>query len=237
MKRYTLNDQVYDAILEMIVDGLLHPGDRVSDAVLAEQLGVSRTPVREALATLTAHGLLVRTAHHGCHVVEPSHDDLVAVFQVREANEALAARLMAVQGTDEDLAELERIHQKLLQAASEADRMAYWRHDFAFHHHILQGCGNTYLTGGAHLVALMVQFFLTADHYYRGADSAEAIGWTKVSAPEHTAIWQAIRDRDAEAAERMMRRHMRSSSARVQAASRENAAEAVSALQSVRAVL
>ncbi len=217
MKRYTLNDQVRDAILNMIVGGELHPGDRVPDAILAEQLGVSRTPVREALATLTAQGLLVKEAHYGCRVVEPSQDDLVAVFQVREANEALAARLMAEQGADEDLAGLSLIHQQLLQAAGDADMMTYWRHDFTFHHQILLGCGNKYLADGAHLMVLLLQFFLVADRYHSHPENGATPGWTDVSAREHTAIFRAIQSRDGNAAERTMREHMHRSGARVQA--------------------
>ena len=216
MKRYTLNDQVYDAILEMIVNGELHPGDRVSDVRVAEQLGVSRTPVREALATLTAHGVLSRNAHHGCRVIEPSHEDLLAVFQVREANEALAARLMALQGTAEDIADLERVYEGLAQAANDQDLMAYWRWDFEFHRQVLVGCGNKYLAGGAHLMALLLKFFLVADKRHYGIHNAQAPRWASVSLLEHAAIWRAIRDRDAEAAERTMREHMRKSSGRVQ---------------------
>ncbi|NPV46417.1 MAG: GntR family transcriptional regulator [Armatimonadetes bacterium] len=200
----------------MIVSGEFQPGDRVPDVVVAEKLGVSRTPVREALATLVAHGLLIKNAHFGCTVVEPSPADLLAVFQVREVNEALAARLMALQGTAEDIATLGEIHRQLMGAASDRDVMAYWRSDFEFHRQILIGSGNRYLAEGPHLTALLLQFFLMAHKYQYGFYQTDAPWWASVSRPEHTAIWEAIRDRDPEAAENLMREHMRRSSDRVQ---------------------
>ena len=97
-----------DKLRQLIIDGTLAGSGRLLETQLAERLGVSRTPVREALARLASEGLVAPLASGGFEVVDPlrEFDD---IFLMREVNEGLAARLAALRATDEELAEIVRL--------------------------------------------------------------------------------------------------------------------------------
>ena len=214
MERYTLSAQVYEAILSLIASGKLRPGEQVPDGALAEDLGVSRTPVRDAQAALAAHGLLERRAHYGCFVAKPTPDELRSLFQVREATEGMAARLMALQGDSQAVAALEGLAPKLLTAVQERNRHNYRRYDFQFHRQILRACNNKYLSTVGNAESLILLSFLVSEFYQ---ESANGLPWPLTEDDSHhKQVLQAIQARDPDAAEEAMREHLRTTSEAIQ---------------------
>jgi len=106
VNRSTLADAVAQGIRQMILNGELPVGSPIRQEDLAGQLGVSRTPLREAIAKLSSEGLVVTDPHRGAVVAKPSLDELFQTYEVREALEALAGRYAAELCTPEDIATL-----------------------------------------------------------------------------------------------------------------------------------
>ena len=102
-----LRDVVFENLRGAIVEGRLKPGERLMEVQLAEQLGVSRTPVREAIRKLELEGLVVMLPRKGAYVANMSLKDLIDVLEIRASLEGLAASLAAERITDEDIKKLE----------------------------------------------------------------------------------------------------------------------------------
>jgi DNA-binding GntR family transcriptional regulator len=101
-----LSDAVFDALRKAILDGKLTPGERLRQAALAREFGVSQITVREALDKLVSYGLCVRVPHKGVQVIALSAQDLEDIYQMRELLEGLAAELAAGRITPEELARM-----------------------------------------------------------------------------------------------------------------------------------
>jgi DNA-binding GntR family transcriptional regulator len=109
VNRSTLADAAAEGIRQMILNGELAVGSPLRQEELAAQLGVSRTPLREAIAKLATEGLVVADSHRGAVVAKPSLDELRETYEIREALEVLAGRLAAELCTPEDIAALESV--------------------------------------------------------------------------------------------------------------------------------
>ncbi|MBM3891339.1 MAG: GntR family transcriptional regulator, partial [Verrucomicrobia bacterium] len=144
LKRHLLRDQIRDYLLERIGSGQLAPGERVVEARVCEELGVSSIPVREAIRELVTMGVLAAATHKGAWVREVSLDETVEALQVKAALESLAARLAApkLKGSR---AEMRQIYEDILKAALRKDLAAYQQCNQAFHRHIVEAAGNAAL--------------------------------------------------------------------------------------------
>ena len=116
-----LRELVFEAIREAIVDGTLEPGERLMEAQLAEDLGVSRTPVREAIRQLELAGFVVMIPRRGAYVADISIKDVADVFEIRGALEALAASLAAERASEEEIEQLERLLVEIGKSVEERD--------------------------------------------------------------------------------------------------------------------
>lgn len=103
-----LREIVLEALREAIVSGVLEPGERLMEIQLAEEMGVSRTPVREAIRKLELEGFVVMIPRKGAYVAGVSYKDVKDVFEIRRALEVLAAGLAAEKATDEEIEQMER---------------------------------------------------------------------------------------------------------------------------------
>jgi DNA-binding GntR family transcriptional regulator len=141
----TLTQQVYEAVRERILSGELAPRAAVREDRIGKAVGVSRTPVREALNRLASEGFLERRPHRGFRVPERSLDDLIHLYQVLQALELLAAELAFPKLTGEDLARLEEANAGFAAAlrANEVE-VAVERND-RFHHLLSELSGNPVL--------------------------------------------------------------------------------------------
>jgi len=112
-RQKTLREQIVESIKESIATGKLTPGEKISESRLAEDLGISRTPLREAIQTLEAEGFLKVMPRKGAVVSEYSKKDIEDIYEIKATLEGLAARLATANITGEDLKHLEEINEQL----------------------------------------------------------------------------------------------------------------------------
>ena len=141
----SLHDEVASQLRDRIFAGELMPGTFLDEATLAEQLQISRTPLREALKVLTAEGLVRHEPRRGCFVNEVTEEDLDEIFPVIALLEGRCAREAATNATDEDLAALEALHDKLNRHAKARRINEYYAANFAIHEAIIQLANNRWL--------------------------------------------------------------------------------------------
>ncbi len=144
-KPESLTQLVYQALRDAIISKRLPPGERVSEASLARQLRVSKTPVREALLRLHAIGLVEADGGRGGRIVRPSAELIRHTYEVRSALESLAARLAAERATPAQRSQLLEFAAASLAAAQDQDLDGFRRHDEAFHDVLAAASANSYL--------------------------------------------------------------------------------------------
>lgn len=193
-----LVDDVYEQLRERILSGELSPGTRLRIPALAEKLGVSRSPIREAVQRLTQERLALEEPRRGAVVASISKEELVQLYQLREVIEGLAARLATERRTPELIAEL---HATLLRheaAFKNSDIGAFREADMLFHQKIREAAANRELTRALEDVQSKVQMAM----------------FTRVNLPrdkalaDHWAIFKSIEAGDPEASERVAREHI-----------------------------
>ena len=200
VSRGRLADQARDALRSAILDGELAPGDPLSVPELARSLGISRSPVHQAVQRLVADGLARDIPHKGAVVADYGLRDLYEVNELRLALESLAARLAATRLGDDDRDAL-RLHlEEHAHAVATDDVDRYVAADNAFHAAIYTASGNSRLVES--LERLLHQRFLT--HH-----TAARVGGRMAQAhAEHREIAEALLEGDPEGAETAMRRHI-----------------------------
>ena len=186
------------AVLAAIADGRLEPGGRYSVAQLAEQLGISRTPVREALLVLEREGRVRFERNKGVRVLETTAADVAEVFELRLLLEVpAAAKACGIVDTDALQAELDAMG----EASRAGDERAFMDHDERFHDLILLAAGNR------RLAAIVAGLRDTVRG--RGASTVGRSRSLDEIEAEHGAILDALRTGDAERAGAAMRYHLR----------------------------
>ncbi|MBE3586904.1 MAG: GntR family transcriptional regulator [Thermoanaerobacter sp.] len=194
-----LRELVFESLREAIIQGRLKPGERLMEIQLAEEMGVSRTPVREAIRKLELEGFVVMVPRKGAYVAGISVKDIVDVFEVRAALEALAAGLAAERITDEELEELERALVKTYEVG-ENNLDALVETDTAFHELIYKASRNERLVQIITNLADQIQRFR--------ATSLAQPGRTRHALEEHKQIVEAISERNVELAQILAREHI-----------------------------
>lgn len=126
------SDMVTDALRELITDGQLSPGTPLRQRQLAEQFGVSYTPVREALRRLESEGLAVTDVHGGASVARAESEELEENYRILAALESLAGSLAVSKMTDDDMAEIEDLYQQVAACHPDDDRLAELNRRFHF---------------------------------------------------------------------------------------------------------
>jgi DNA-binding GntR family transcriptional regulator len=200
-----LTVRVYDDLTRAILTGELMPGEKLSEPVIARQYGASRAPVREALRRLQERGLVRYTLNQGVRVAEPTADEFLALLDVREAMEGMAARIAAERMTDAEIEGLEIIVATHHGEIQRNPLGAYLQDDpeTDFHMRIARGSGNSILAD-----LLCEQFYprlRLCRRLHRTVSGRGHDAWK-----EHIRITEAIAQRDGELAEILMRRHIRS---------------------------
>lgn len=215
VERSRLVDDVTHRLRELILTHRLPPGSRLLQTELSERLGVSRTPLREAIRLLEYDGLVrVSNGNRTVEVAENSSGELRELYEVREVIDGLAARLLARRGLEP--ADDAVLRGALKQMSGSIDPMigeTFFVAHLEFHSEILQRCGNERLKLQLPLVrmtaaSLRDEFPL---HVRRGPSvtAAEARRHAKSAIAGHVAILDAIRSGDEEQAERVARQHIR----------------------------
>ncbi|RKO67910.1 GntR family transcriptional regulator [Desulfofundulus salinus] len=194
-----LRELVFESLREAIIQGRLKPGERLMEIQLAEEMGVSRTPVREAIRKLELEGFVVMVPRKGAYVAGISVKDIVDVFEVRAALEALAAGLAAERITEEELEELERALVKTYEVSGH-DLEALVETDTRFHELIYKASRNERLVQIITNLADQIQRFR--------ATSLSQPGRTRHALEEHKQIVEAISERNVELAQILAREHI-----------------------------
>ncbi len=129
----SLHDQVVTKVRDLIIEGILEPGSRIDEAHLIDELGVSRTPFREALRTLAAEGLVIVRPSKGSIVRKWSPEDVFSMLEVLGQLERLAGELACERATEDEIAALIALHNRMLEYYRAADRMPYYKLNQEFH--------------------------------------------------------------------------------------------------------
>jgi DNA-binding GntR family transcriptional regulator len=197
--RVVLRDQVRDLLLARILSGECEPGSRIVETRVAQELGISQAPVREALRDLEQLGCVVHEPFRGCSVRELSIDDLLEAFPVRAALESVAARLAADRITDDELALLGGLVDTMRTAGAEGDAKAESTADAAFHATIVEAAHNRVLARQWNQLQPQARTFISISL------PASARGPV---ADRHLPILDALRSRDPERAATAMHDHL-----------------------------
>lgn len=197
-----LRDLVFEQLREAILVGLLRPGERLMEIQLAEQMGVSRTPVREALRKLELEGLVVMVPRKGAYVADLSVKDIAEVFEIRAALEGLAASLAALRATQEELDQLERHLHQIAECLATGRIQEGIQADVAFHDALFSAARNGRLKQlGANLREQVMRFRVR---------TMSQPARMRVAIEEHRAIVEAIAARDPELARQRAEEHIES---------------------------
>jgi DNA-binding GntR family transcriptional regulator len=196
----SLHDEVAAQLRERIFSGELMPGMFLDEIQLAEQMKISRTPLREALKVLTAEGLVRHEPRRGCFVNEVTEQDLDEIFPVIALLEGRCAFEAARNASEADLQALEELHQKLARHAKARRINEYYDTNFAIHEMIIALAGNRWLAGVIGDLRKIVKL--------ARLQQLHAPGRLEQSLSEHLAVFAALKARDPEGAEAAMRTHL-----------------------------
>lgn len=194
-----LRQAVYDALTELIISGSLKPGQHLVEAELAEHLGVSRQPVREALQRLQTSGWVDLRPAQGAFVHSPTPEEATELLSVRSVLETHSAELAAQHAKPKDVEQLWALQQAGVDALAEDDVERLVAANTALHAHITSVADNSVLTELIAQVGQKVRWYYTPIAKPRGKDA-----WN-----EHAQLIQAIADGDPDRACEIMRQHTR----------------------------
>ena len=200
LRRRRLVDDATQSLREAILDGRLEAGVRLRQTALAERLGISRTPIREALTRLEHEGLIELLPRGGVRAILLDADEAVELYDLREVLDGLAARLAAGRADPGVLARLQKALARMAECVERHDPGPWFRAHVSFHEEIVRAAANRPLGRLASVVRLSIRRFhpllLKTE---RRLDDAYR---------EHRAIFDAIAARDAAGAERLARAHI-----------------------------
>jgi DNA-binding GntR family transcriptional regulator len=196
----SLHDEVAARLRERIFAGEWAPGSFLDEVRLAEDMHISRTPLREALKVLTAEGLVRHEPRRGCFVAEVTEKDLDEIFPVLALLEGRCAYEAAQNASDADLQALEELHQKLSRHAKAKRINEYYEANFAIHEAIIQLADNRWLAGVIGDLRKIVKL--------ARLQQLHAPGRLEQSLSEHLAVFAALKARDPEGADAAMRTHL-----------------------------
>jgi DNA-binding GntR family transcriptional regulator len=188
--RSNLREQIQDVLLQRIVEGTYRPGERIVETRIAQELGVSQGPVREALRDLEQLGCVVHEPGRGCSVRE---------FSAEEPLEALAARLAAERITRAEIAELERQLERMRSAARRGDAHDQSQANASFHATIVRAARNATLERQWRMLEPYSRTYLTV--------SRPGIDLVHLS-DRHEPVLEALRRGDRDAAAEAMHEHL-----------------------------
>jgi DNA-binding GntR family transcriptional regulator len=195
-----LYEEVAELLRQRIFQRELEPGSWIDELKLAEEYGISRTPLREALKVLAAEGLVTMKVRRGAYVTEVSEKDLADVYHLLALLESDATGVVAERATDAELAELQSLHDALEAAVGERDR--FFALNEQFHMRVLELASNRWRE---QMVADLRKVMKLNRH-----NSLLKAGRIEESLAEHRAIVSALAQRDAALAVQRMREHFQS---------------------------
>lgn len=201
IQRQSLHREVADRLRTMIVEAELAPGERIAEAALCEQLGVSRTPLREALKVLASEGLIDLLPNRGTRVSKITKKEIGEMFEVISGIERMAGELAAERATDKDVEKLRKFQERMELHHRNDERHEYFELNRQVHELIVQMADNAVL--GATHANLMMKVQRAR---YLAIMSPER--WNE-SVREHAEIYEAIAAHDPARAGALIMAHVR----------------------------
>lgn len=195
-----LRDVVFNTLRQAILTGELSPGERLMEIHLANKLGVSRTPIREAMRMLELEGLVTMIPRRGAEVAQITEKSMNDVLEVRRATDALCAELACDRITEQGLVDLEAACAQFEAAVKTGDNKKIAQADVALHDIILQSTGNQ------RLIQLVNN--LSEQMYRYRFEYIKDISQHDNLAREHRIIFESIRKKDKETAAQSARTHI-----------------------------
>jgi DNA-binding GntR family transcriptional regulator len=202
IERKTLHQRAYETLLHLVASGALPPGAQLDEQALSARLGISRTPIRAAIARLTQEGLVVNLPYRGTFVRRFTTEEIDGLFQVRALLEALAARTAAARMTDEQLAVIRALLDECAAALDAGDQEAFGQADARFHRALADASGNVTLVEMLESLRRRVQVL-------RDLANNEP-GLRERTARERSRILDALARRDGEMAAHLLESHINS---------------------------
>ena len=204
MNTKLINRPLYENVAERLRPPIsaheLAPGSWLDEQSLAEQFGISRTPMREAIKVLASEGLVTTKMNRGAYVTEVDRQDLEQIFTILSLLEGQAAKETVLKATEEHLTELDNLHHRLEKAAADRDVEQFFDLNVKFHDLIQEIAGNKWMNGVIGDLRKVLKL--------QRRDSLSRAGRLQNSLLEHREILQAILKRDPTAAEAAMRKHL-----------------------------
>lgn len=215
IEHQNLDDKIYSRLKRMIAEGDLQPGQRILQERLARDMGVSRTPLVNALKRLAQERLVEWVSRRGIYVKRFSLTEMAQLFEVREGLESVAVRLAATRISRAEVRGFTAMFDAFSAEPSPAEVPRYLKCDQQFHWRLVE------LADNPHLAAAMESVNMMISAYQVGVPRSLA-----ESLPEHRAILEALARRDPEASEAAMRVHIRRSVERLWQRARSEEAKA-----------
>jgi DNA-binding GntR family transcriptional regulator len=200
ISRRTLHDELVGRVRDMIIEGRLPPGSRVHEGQLGQMLGISRTPLREALKFLASEGLVALVPGKGALVRRLTAEDVREMLDVLGALEALAGRLVCRNGSDATVATILGLHAEMMTRYAEGARLEYYKLNQAIHTAIATGSGNRLLMAQHATIQAQLKRIRFVGH--EGQDK-----WNE-AVREHECINEALRQRDGERLAMLLAEHL-----------------------------
>ena len=200
LKRHqTLREQIVSSLRDSIIKGELNPGQKLTEPELAEKLGISRTPIREAFRQLESEGFLTVIPRRGAVVSRITRKEIGDFYDLKSLLEGYAARLAAEKITEKGIEKLRKINEQLIVLAEKDDVDAFFSKNDEFHNTFISYCGNEKLLEfHKHLVQRFTRFRL-------GALSVP--GRLQLSVKQHRDIIKALAENDGPLAETLVLEH------------------------------
>jgi DNA-binding GntR family transcriptional regulator len=199
--RDTLQQRVAERLRELLTEGSIAPGDKLNERLLCERLGVSRTPLREAIRLLAAEGLVTLDPGRGATAPTLSAAEVAQTFDLIGELEGIAGEWAARHITDSELAELRALQFEMQAAFERRDLAAYYRINARVHERIHAAARNPVL-------AATWQQLNARLHAWRSRSNQDDAKWAQALA-EHAQILAALQARDGAALRGLLREHLR----------------------------
>ena len=198
--RRTLHDEVLPRVRDMIIEGLLEAGTRINETELGLRLGVSRTPLREAIKTLAGEGLIELVTSKGAVVRRFSRDDVAHMLEAIKLFEMSAARQACLLATEAQIKAVAKLHKSMVQEYKKRNRLDYYKLNQAIHTELVR-------LGGNPVIADLHGVLQARLKRIRYLGNQEPETWAGAMA-EHEQMMKALTERNGEALAEVMGSHM-----------------------------
>jgi DNA-binding GntR family transcriptional regulator len=201
IQKKTLHEEIANNLRDMIMSGELREGDKIKENDLCDMMGISKTPLREALRVLSAEGLIRLIPNRGSYVTTPTFEEIKEMFDVMSVLEGVCARTAAEKMNAKDFSKLEKLHNKLEESFRRRDQKKYIHQNNSYHALVQELAGNKTLN---QIVNGLRQKILL--YRFQSLNLPERF---EQSIREHRDLLAAFRNRDPEKAEMLMTSHLK----------------------------